>query len=73
MIHHPERIKAGGTNGEGLLRLFTQMAEQAEAAGLEAGQLVVSFIDEKDDFKEGDWVCELWLCIQKVSDDQASE
>ena len=37
-----------------------------EAMQQKAGRLVVAFIEDGDDFKIGDWVCELHLIVQQV-------
>jgi hypothetical protein len=74
MIHEQakSRVIGGGTQGEGLLHLFEQMAEDAEERGLEAGHIIVSYFEEGDDFKVGTWVPELHLMVQKVTDDEAT-
>jgi hypothetical protein len=66
-IHRPavERIKAQ-VDPEGFMSLFQAIADDAEEAGTNVGQVCMPYIDESDEFVEGTWVPELWLVARKV-------
>jgi hypothetical protein len=73
MIHREaiERVTAGGTDGRGLLRVFEDLAKEAEDEGNETAECCVTFFEEGDDFKVGTWVPELWVIVRKVLPDES--
>jgi hypothetical protein len=52
--------------GVGLVHLFTDLIEDAEEAGLNGIDMVVTYIDPEDEFVVGTWVPELHLIVRKV-------
>jgi hypothetical protein len=81
LIHQPahERIVEGGATGEGLLALFSALAQESEDFGTEAQQIAMPYFADGDDFVPGTYVPELWLVVRKVlpdgnaKEDQGSE
>lgn len=71
MLHEEskERVKEGRANGIGLLKLFEDLALDANDCGMDALDLIVTYISPEDDFKVGTYVPELHLIVRKVTDD----
>ena len=65
-LHAPaaERIKGGNFGGEGVARMLADMAK--EANGEDSWHLVISFIEEDDEFVPGTYVPELHFILRKV-------
>jgi hypothetical protein len=53
-------------DGEGMTHIFEAMIDEAEELGNEVGQVSMPFIEEGDEFTEGEWVPELWFVVRKV-------
>ena len=71
LIHKPahERVLEKGLDGPTLLDLMECMALESEAFNNEAGQLLVGYIEDEDEFKPGTYVPEIWIVLRKVLDD----
>lgn len=67
MIHEAakERILKP-IDGEGLLMIFEALMDEAEEYENEIGQCCMPYIEDGDEFKEGEWVPELWFVVRKV-------
>lgn len=52
-----------------LLTVFYSMIAEAEEEGRTCGQVCMPFIEEGDEFVEGEWVPEFWFVIRKVLPD----
>lgn len=70
-VHKPaaERIAKGSYSGPEVARLFEEMAEEADKGNAESYHVVISFIEENDEFVEGTFVPELHLTLRKIEDD----
>lgn len=68
MLHKPsiQRIADGRALGDGLVRLFEQLVEEAREYGEDVMDLAVYYIDEGDDFIPGTYVPELHLTVRRV-------
>ena len=72
MIHEPakKRIMDGtGFSPDDLVNLMEMMASQCEEVGNEAGQMMIGFLEEEDEFVPGTYVPEVWIIMRKVLDD----
>jgi len=74
MVHGPAipRVKDVVTKdqfGDDMLAAMTAVAADAELHQSDTGQCVVTFIDDGDEFVEGEWVPELWIVMRKVLPD----
>jgi hypothetical protein len=73
MIHEPAKDRVmKPIEGEGLLGIFEALAEEAEKFGNEVGQCCMPYIKEGDEFKEGEWVPELWFVVRKVLNEESN-
>lgn len=71
LIHQPaiQRVLDGGTGGDGMLALFEACIADAEIEGRDTAQILVTYLDEGDEFVPGTYVPELWLVVRKVPED----
>jgi len=53
-------------NKDGFMAIFEALATESEELGNEVGQCCMPYIEEGDEFKEGEWVPELWFVVRKV-------
>jgi len=51
---------------EGFLGIFEAMVSEAEEEERDINQVCMPYIDDGDEFVEGEWVPELWLVVRKV-------
>jgi len=70
MMHQPaiERVRDGGTGGDGMLGMFQACIADAEVEERDTAQILVTYVDEDDEFVPGTYVPELWLVVRKVPD-----
>ena len=70
-VHAPalERISKGSYSGPDVARLFEEMAEEADKTETEGYHVVISFLEEGDEFVEGTYVPELHLTLRKIEDE----
>lgn len=67
MLHQPARNRIlESIDSEGFASIFEALAEESEEFGNEVGQCCMPYIEEEDEFKEGEWVPELWFVVRKV-------
>lgn len=73
MLHEPakQRIEDGGINGEGLRKLFEELAKEASAMDVEALDTVVLFTEEDDEYVNGNYVPVIHLVVSRINDDTA--
>jgi len=74
-IHKPaiERLKASGTDGEGLMQIMDEMIRMSEEFEQADMTTLVSYIEAEDEFVEGTWVPELWIVVRKVLPDETEQ
>jgi len=68
-LHQPseERV-AGAPGGDHLLGIFKQLVAEAEEMACPCLDLLVTYIEESDEFVDGTYVPELHLIVRKVDD-----
>lgn len=63
-----KRIKEGRIGGDGMVELFETLAADAELNGIPVMTLIVPYIEEDDEYEEGEYVPELHLVVRKNND-----
>lgn len=56
-------------DAQGMFAVYNALIEEAEAFGNEVGQVCMPFIEDGDEFTEGEWVPEFWFVVRKVLND----
>jgi len=70
-IHAPALPRiAEQPDSNGLFAVFESLIEESEALGLEVGQVCMPFIEDGDEFTEGEWIPEFWFVVRKVLPDE---
>jgi hypothetical protein len=70
-LHEPskDRVAAGTVEGIGLVELFTGLAHEAHDSGEGAMQMIVTYMEENDEFVAGTYVPELQLIVRRIDAD----
>lgn len=70
-MHEPseQRILGAEDLPQRLLQIFRDLVADAEGMDVSCLDLVVTYIEEADEFKSGTYVPELHLIVRKVTDD----
>lgn len=66
MIHEDAKDRIKSLTKDDLLELMEDAAVQADAAGEESGVVLLSYIDQNDNFEVGTYVPEVWLIVRRV-------
>ena len=67
-LHKPSLARvAEQPDGKGIQMVFDSLIEESEELGNEVGQVCMPFIDEGDEFVEGEWVPEFWFIVRVVA------
>jgi hypothetical protein len=71
LLHEPskDRVAAGTVDGIGLVELFTGLAHEANDSGVGAMQMIVTYMEENDEFVAGTYVPELQLIVRRIDAD----
>lgn len=71
VLHEPSaiRIAYSEITGGRIAELLKSMAREAHEAGLEGNHVVISYIEEGDEFVPGTYVPEIHLILRQVADD----
>jgi len=72
LLHEPsiDRLQ-GRTTGPHIKALFERLAEDAEGTDCPCLDLIISYIDEDDEFVNGTYAPEMHLIVRRVDDEIA--